>query len=133
MNTQTKEIMIECTKASDETRMSFPEVVRALKAVGVERYHSDLARSERTYYLPNGESEITVTHRVMAEPAKAFSPEAVKDALIAIQQQKISYPEFCERIAGAGCVEYIVSLSGNRTTYIGRAGDTYVEHFPANL
>lgn len=133
MDARTKEIMVECTKASDETLMSFPEVVHALRAVGVERYHSDLSRAERTYYLPNGESEVTATHKVMAEPAKAFAPQAVKAALIAIQKQEISYPEFCDRIARAGCVEYIVSLTGGRTTYIGRTGDTYVEHFPANL
>ena len=49
----------------------------------------------------------------------------------AIQKQQINYREFCERIAQAGCVGYMVSLTGRRAVYYGRSGDSYVELFPA--
>ena len=55
--------MQECTDASDQERISFPEVVMKLMQAGVERYHADLLRAEKTYYLPSGES-----HRVEAAP-----------------------------------------------------------------
>ena len=36
---------------------AFPAIVGKLIEAGVERYHADLVRSEKTFYLPNGESE----------------------------------------------------------------------------
>jgi uncharacterized protein YbcV (DUF1398 family) len=68
---------------------------------------------------------------VQATPASAFAADGVAAAVRAIQQQKIQYREFCERIAQAGCVGYIVSMAGRRAVYYGRTGDSYVEPFPA--
>ena len=52
-------VMQECTEASDQERITFPEVVMKLMQAGVERYHADLLRADKIYYLPSGES-----HRV---------------------------------------------------------------------
>jgi uncharacterized protein YbcV (DUF1398 family) len=133
MDSHTKDVIALCTKASDDSSMSFPEVVMKMREVGVERYHNDLSRAERTHYQPNGESEVVPVLKLKGEPAKTFSVEDIRDALAAIQAQQITYPEFCERIAAAGCVEYIASIAGRRVTYLGRSGDAYVEHFPAAL
>ena len=46
-----------CSRASDENSESFPVVVGKLMEAGIERYHADLVRSEKTFYLPNGWSE----------------------------------------------------------------------------
>ncbi len=130
MQADVVEVMRECTEASDQERISFPEVVMRLMQAGVERYHADLSRAEKIYYLPSGE-----LHRVPAAPlqataAAAFTADGVAAAVRAIQQQKIQYREFCERIAQAGCVGYIVSMAGRRAVYYGRTGDSYVEPFP---
>ncbi len=124
-------IMRECTEASDQERITFPEVVMKLMQTGVERYHADLLRAEKIYYLPSGESHRVPAAAVDAIPATAFAADGVAAAVRAIQQQKIQYREFCERIAQAGCVGYMVSLAGRRAVYYGRTGDSYVEPFPS--
>jgi uncharacterized protein YbcV (DUF1398 family) len=124
-------VMQECTEASDQERITFPEVVMKLMQAGVERYHADLLRAEKIYYLPSGESYRVPAAPVQATPASAFAGDGVAAAVRAIQQQKIQYREFCERIAQAGCVGYIVSMVGRRAVYYGRTGDSYVEPFPA--
>jgi len=124
--------MQECTEASDQERISFGEVVMTLMQAGVERYHADLLRAEKIYYLPSGESHRVPAARVEAMPAPMFAAEGVAAAVRAIQQRNTQYREFCERIAQAGCVGYIVSLTGRRAVYYGRTGDSYVEPFPAN-
>ena len=130
MDRTTKDVVIECTKASDEERITFPEVVKALMQVGVERYHADLLRAERTYYMPGGDSERVMGHAIQTEPAKPFCGDGVQATVRTIQAGQIQYREFCERIAAAGCVGYIVSLAGRRAVYYGRTGETYVEMFP---
>jgi uncharacterized protein YbcV (DUF1398 family) len=123
-------IMQECTDASDQERITFPEVMMKLAQAGVERYHADLLRAEKVYYLPSGESYRVDARHVQATPAPEFAANGVEAAVRAIQQQEIQYREFCERIIKAGCVGYMVSLAGRRAVYYGRTGDSYVEPFP---
>jgi uncharacterized protein YbcV (DUF1398 family) len=123
--------MQECTEASDQERISFGDVVMKLMQAGVERYHADLLRADKIYYLPSGESHRIPAAPVEATPALAFTAAGVAAAVRAIQQRQIQYREFCERIAQAGCVGYMVSLAGRRAVYYGRCGDSYVEPFPA--
>jgi uncharacterized protein YbcV (DUF1398 family) len=130
MTSETIAVLQECTDASDQERITFPEVVMKLAAAGVERYHADLLRGERTYYLPSGESHRLNAVQITEVPAAAFAAERVEAAIRAIQQQKIQYREFCDRIVRAGCVGYMVSLAGRRAVYYGRTGDNYVERFP---
>lgn len=125
------DVLRECTEASDEERVTFPEVVMKLMQAGVERYHADLLRAEKIYYLPSGESHRIAAVSIEALPANGFAPASVEAAVRAIQQQKIQYREFCERIARAGCVGYMVSLAGRRAVYYGRSGENYVEPFPS--
>ena len=124
-----KNVVVECTRASDEERVTFPDVVKALMDAGIERYHADMARGERTYYMPDGTSHCVPSHPVPAA-ATAFSDEAVEAAIRAIQKGDIRYREFCARIAAAGCVDYDVFLAGRRAVYRGRLGDSHTEWFP---
>ena len=130
MDSHARAVMRECTTASDEERITFPEVVGKLLAIGLERYHADLIRSEKTYYMPDGQSEVISAAAVAVTPAEQFSAEGVEAAVRAIQAQAIKYREFCERIAMAGCTGYFVSLAGRRAVYYGRTGDSHVEWFP---
>jgi uncharacterized protein YbcV (DUF1398 family) len=130
MDAKTRTTVEACTRASDEERMSFPDVVARLSGAGVERYHTDLLRAEKTYYLPDGASHVVAAHAVGGQVAQAFSPAAVEAAVRTIQAGRIGYNGFCEAIAAAGCVGYLVSLTGRRAVYYGRTGETYVEPFP---
>ncbi|MGE4218369.1 MAG: DUF1398 family protein [Alphaproteobacteria bacterium] len=130
MTPHVKSVVEDCTAASDTNSLTFPAVVAALAAAGVEGYHADLRRAEKTYYMPDGDS-----HRVRCAPAKgmaadAFSAEGVNAAIRAIQAGRIRYDEFCDAIIAAGCVGYHVSLAGRRAVYYGRTGDMHVEMFP---
>ena len=131
MDSKVKDVMQECTTASDEERVTFPQVVMKLMEAGVERYYADLQRHEKTYYLPNGESHVVPAKPVEAQAARDFSPSAVDAAVRAVQAGKIKYQEFCTRIMAAGCIAYLVSMAGRRAVYYGRTGEYHVEMFPA--
>jgi uncharacterized protein YbcV (DUF1398 family) len=130
MDEQVTRVMQECVQGSDEGRMAFPEVIGRLSAAGIERYYADLQRAEKTFYLPSGESCVVASERIATRPSDAFDSTGVEAAIRAIQAQSIGYKEFCDRIAEAGCVGYLVSLLGRRAVYLGRAGDSFVEPFP---
>lgn len=124
------DVALTCTHDSDRGAADFPAIVGRLMAAGVEWYHADLLRAEKTYYLPSGASVVVPCHPLTAPAAAAFSAEGVAAAVHAIQAKRIDYAEFCAHIAAAGCVSYIVSLSGRRAVYSGRTGEAYVEPFP---
>jgi uncharacterized protein YbcV (DUF1398 family) len=130
MDKAVKAVMESCTQDSDAERVTFGEVVMRLMSAGVERYHADLLRAEKIYYMPDGQSERTPCHALDAAPAEKFTASSVDAAVRAIQHGDIQYREFCARIAKAGCVGYIVSLAGRRAVYYGRTGETHVEMFP---
>jgi uncharacterized protein YbcV (DUF1398 family) len=132
MDSGVRKIMHEASRQSDAGSQSFPEIVRQLIMVGVERYHQDLLRSERTYYLPDGESEVVPNDCVATVPATSFSAAGVEAAVRAVQAGAINYKEFCRRAMAAGCVGYIVSIAGKRVVYYGRTGDNHVEYFPGS-
>ncbi|MBP2159917.1 MULTISPECIES: DUF1398 domain-containing protein [Asticcacaulis] len=123
-------VLDECTSGSDQERLTFPEVVEKLMAAGIERYHTDLQRSEKIYYLPDGTSHLAPAHTIDEVPAAIFDAPSVDAAVRAIQAGDIKYIEFCRRILQAGCVAYVVSLAGRRAVYYGRTGETHIEHFP---
>lgn len=81
--------MVEATRASDEERVTFGEVVKNLAGASIERYHADLLRGEKTYYLPNGESEVVKGKAVATAPARSFSAAGVDAAVRAIQGGRI--------------------------------------------
>jgi uncharacterized protein YbcV (DUF1398 family) len=130
MDAQVRDVIVEATRASDEERVTFGEVVMKLMQAGVERYHADLLRGEKTYYLPGGQSEVIAGDPVSVAPAREFSAAGVEAAVRDIQAGKIQYRAFCARIAAAGCVGYHVSLVGQRAVYYGRTSDIHVEWFP---
>lgn len=130
MDAAIKSVVVDCTRDSDAGTSRFPEIVARLVAAGVERYHADLVRAEKTYYLPSGESEVVPDQALHVAPALAFSAAGVDAAVRASQAGAIDYREFCRRIAAAGCTGYFVSLGGRRALYYGRTGETHVEPFP---
>ncbi len=130
MDAHVKDVVEACTRDSDAERVTFGEVVGRLMDAGVERYHADLLRGDKVYFLPAGASHAVAGDIIAGTPAEAFSADGVERAVRAIQGGHIKYKEFCERIAAAGCVAYIVSIAGRRAVYYGRTGDFHVEWFP---
>lgn len=129
MQSETQAAIETSTTGSDDGTLTFPQVVGKLAQVGVERYHTDLQRAEKTFYLPDGQSVVVHTKAIEAKVAPAFNSAGVEAAVRTIQKGEIGYLEFCERIAAAGCASYIVSLSGRRAVYYGRTGEIFVEPF----
>ena len=123
-------VMQRCSELSIRGGISFPEVVRALQEAGVERYHADFSRDEKTFYTAEGDSHVTPLG-VPAEPiSAAFDAAAVEAAIRHSQRGEISYPGFLRRIMAAGCVGYFVQIAGRRALYFGRNGETHLEPFP---
>lgn len=120
-----------CTQGSDRGTMTFPQVLALLSETGVERYYADLVRHEKTYYRHDGASCVVPAGSIDAIPSPGFDAGGVEAAIRASQARAIDYGEFCRRVLAAGCVGYVVSLSGRRAVYFGRTGETYVEPFPA--
>lgn len=131
MTPQIIDVVEECTRASDEGQTTFGHVIVQLMESGVERYHADLLRADKVYYMPDGTSHRTPCAPLVTVPAGQLDAHKIVAAIRAIQSQTITYNEFCERIAAAGCVGYLVSLTGRRAVYYGRTGDSYVEPFPS--
>jgi uncharacterized protein YbcV (DUF1398 family) len=129
MEPHVKEVVREMTEASDEERILFPDVVRALIEASVERYHANLIDGTRTYYMSDDSFEIVPSSK-SDTPAQSFSAIGVEEAVRTIQRNEIGYREFCARIAAAGCVGYFVSLTGRRAHYYGRTNEYHVEKFP---
>ena len=131
MKDEIRAVVQDCSRASDENSESFPVIVGRLIEAGVERYHADLVRSEKTFYLPDGSSAVVPSHTVSGAAATSFSAAGIEAAVRASQAGSITYRTFCERDVAAGCVGYHVSIAGRRAVYYGRSGDSHVEFFPA--
>jgi uncharacterized protein YbcV (DUF1398 family) len=129
MDEATRKIVTDVTRDSDEERSTFPEVVGRLVAAGVERYHMDMVRGERAFYMPDGTNESVFTDKY-PPVAQSFVARDVDAAVRAIQRDEIQYQEFCRRITQAGCVGYHVFITGQRVVYYGRTGEQHIEYFP---
>ncbi len=130
MHQEALAMMHECARLSDQGKITFPEVVRKLTQVGVERYHTDLCVQEHVYYMPNGETHVEPMDLPPWPVAKDFSEEWMKLAIQAIQSGEIHYMEFLRRIMLAGCVGYFVLLAGHKVQYFGRKGEIHIEPIP---
>jgi uncharacterized protein YbcV (DUF1398 family) len=135
-NQETLAVLHECSERSVAGNITFPEVVGKLMAVGVEQYHADLYRREKTYYAANGDSHVEseggLDPKVFNAGAVAakLNSVGVKEALRRIQHQEIDYQQFLRDILAAGVANYWVYLAGKRAIYVARNGDEFVEWFP---
>jgi uncharacterized protein YbcV (DUF1398 family) len=110
--------------------IAFPAVVRTLVAEGVESYHADLVRLEKTFYTPGGKTHVEKLDFPTRPIGKEFDHAEVLAALRASQAGVQEYPEFLRRVMDAGTTSYTVFLNGRRAIYFGRKGEFHVEEFP---
>lgn len=133
MNKEIINIIEDSTKKSFTKEDAFPERVKTLIGAGIERYYTDLSGIKTIYYGTDG---ATYTEKMpYPNPPKrgdTFSEKDIIEALRAIQQGEITYPDFLNRIIKAGVVNYTVFLLGRQAHYVGGKGEIYIERFPGN-
>jgi uncharacterized protein YbcV (DUF1398 family) len=133
---ETIAVLHECSERSVAGNITFPEVVSKLMTVGIDQYHADLYRREKTYYAANGDSHVEseggLDPKIFNAGAVAakLNSAGVKEALRQIQHKEIDYQQFLRDILAAGIANYWVYLAGKRAIYVARNGDEYVEWFP---
>jgi uncharacterized protein YbcV (DUF1398 family) len=121
------EVINECINKD----LSFPEQVKRLSEIGIERYYTDLFRMEKIFYTHNGESYIKrIPIENMPKTADGFNETKVIEVLRLIQKEEINYSAFIRGIVAAGTVSYTVYIDGRQVIYVGRKGEAYIEKFP---
>lgn len=62
--------------------------------------------------------------------ADRFDATAIQAAVRGAQRGEVKYPQFLQLSHRAGCVGYMVWISGRHVSYFGRRGETHIERFP---
>lgn len=125
------QIVEECTKLSEEGKITFPEVVGRLDKAGIESYAANLLVPNKIYYAGDESHEVSLKLKADRKVGAAFKQEDVIKALRAIQGSQIDYQEFLKKIMEAGVIFYLVFIKGRKAIYFGRHGEQYIENFPS--
>jgi uncharacterized protein YbcV (DUF1398 family) len=125
-----KQVIHELAIATQQGKMTFPQVVKGLLEAGVESYLVDFAAKQKTHYLKDGS-----THKVAMilnpDPVAAeFDSAGLVAAIRGAQADTVRYPEFVKRSTAAGVIGYWAFLTGKRVIYFGRKGEQHIEEFP---
>jgi len=125
-----KQVIHELAIATQQGKLTFPQVVKGLLEVGVESYLVDFAAKQRTHYLTDGTTH-TVPMILHPGPiASEFDSAALVAAIRGAQADTVRYPEFVKRSTAAGIIGYWAFLTGKRVIYFGRKGEQHIEEFP---
>lgn len=130
MNPNTKEVIEKCAHESYAGLLTFPETLGRLIEVGVESYFADYRNHSITYYLSNNEAHSVPMEIPLVEIPNSFSKDGVVSAIRGAQTDTVRYPEFLKLTMSAGCIGYIVWITGKHVSYFGRQGEVRIEHFP---
>jgi len=120
----------EVATATQQGKMTFPQVVQRLLEAGVESYFVDFATAQKTHYLKDGTAH---TVPMILEPGPVvedFDAAALVAAIRGAQADTVRYPEFVQRSTAAGVIGYWAFLTGKRVIYFGRKGEQHIEEFP---
>lgn len=131
MNREQAFVVFDVVRGSLTGEITFPEVVGRLQEIGVERYHADYSRQEKTFYWKDGESLVVTVPYAQFPTGSAFSVTKVQEAVRQSQRNEHTYLDFVEKTMAAGCVGYFVQITGRRAIYFGRNGESHVELFPS--
>ena len=125
-----KQVIHELAIATQQGKMTFPQVVKGLLEVGVESYFVDFGARQKTHYLTDG---TTHTVPMILDPgpiAAEFDSAGLVAAIRGAQADTVRYPEFVKRSTAAGVIGYWAFLTGKRVIYFGRKGGQHIEEFP---
>ena len=125
-----KHVIDELAIATQQGKLTFPQVVKGLLEVGVESYLVDFAVKQKTHYLADGTAH---TVPMILDPgpiAAEFDNAGLVAAIRGAQADTVRYPEFVKRSTSAGVIGYWAFLTGRRVIYFGRKGEQHIEEFP---
>jgi uncharacterized protein YbcV (DUF1398 family) len=131
MKTMDIKIISESLKSCVDGKASFPEHVKKVSGAGVLKYLVDLACGTVNYYGNNSEDFQAKLPNIFLKKDAVFSKTAIVEAIALIQQGKIHYLEFLEKISLAGITTYEVDIAGKNVTYVDSNGDKHIEPFPS--
>lgn len=131
MDTRTHTLITEAATGSNAGLLHFGQVIELMIRAGVESYVADYRAKRLTYFMPDGDNVTLPVEMPDTEIAQAFDPAAVKAAIRGAQQGIVMYPEFKQLTMQAGCTGYTVWIAGRHVSYVGRLGETLIEHFPS--
>jgi uncharacterized protein YbcV (DUF1398 family) len=111
-------------------KWAYPKIFDALKDAGVEYYEAEVA-THSVIYHGSGDSiaEPPPPGFTPLKPSAAFDAVGVKLA-IERNKSKPDYMVFLQEIARAGVVRYRVDMGARAVSYLGAAGQAYVEPVP---
>ena len=125
-----KQAIHELAIATQQGKLTFPQVVIGLIEVGVESYLVDFAAKQKTHYLTDGTTH-TVHMILDAGPiAPEFNGAGLVAAIRCAQADTVRYPEFVTRSTASGVIGYWAFLTGKKVIYFGRKGEQHIEEFP---
>jgi uncharacterized protein YbcV (DUF1398 family) len=130
MNPSTKEVIEESTHKSHAGLLTFPEFLGRLIEVGVESYFADYRNQSTTYYLSGNEAFAVPMTMLSIEIPLSFNKDGVISAIRGAQSDMVRYPEFLRLTMSAGCIGYIVWITGKHVSYFGHQGEVHIENFP---
>jgi uncharacterized protein YbcV (DUF1398 family) len=125
-----KQVIHELAIATQQGRMTFPQVVNGLLEVGVESYLVDFAAKQKTHYLADGATHMVPMILDPGPIAADFDAAGLVAAIRDAQADTVRYPEFVKRSTVAGVIGYWAFLTGKRVIYFGRKGEQHIEQFP---
>jgi len=125
-----KQIIHELATATQQGKMTFPQVVQGLLEVGVESYFVDFASKQKTHYLADGTMHTVAMILDPGPIAADFDNAGLVAAIRGAQADTVRYPEFVSRSTAAGVIGYWAFLTGKRVIYFGRKGEQHIEEFP---
>jgi len=121
-----KQIIHELAIATQQGKMTFPQVVKGLLEIGVESYLVDFPAKQKTHYLADG---TTHTVPMILDPgpiAAEFSGADLAAAIRGAQADTVRYPEFVKRSTAAGVIGYWAFLTGKKVIDFGRKGEQHL-------
>jgi uncharacterized protein YbcV (DUF1398 family) len=115
---------------SKREKWAYPKIFDALRGAGVEYYEADVATHDIVYHgSEDSIPEPPPQDFAPLKPGANFDAAGVKSA-IARNKTKPDYLVFLEEMARAGVLRYRVDMSRRDVTYLGAAGQAYVEKVP---
>lgn len=112
-------------------KLPFPESIKRLSEINIERYYTDLVRMEKIYYATNGDTYIErMPVEDMPKLDNHFNESGVIEVLRSIQRDEIDYHTFLRKIVTYGTASYTVYIHGKKAIYSGKSGELHIEKFP---
>ena len=117
---------IKTAHAKVKTGADFPNFIKEIKQMGVERYDVYVINGMAIYFGNDDHS---------AEGAPAYEPllievqssaEDLKEALNSHQRGETDYQTFCTQAAGAGVEKWVGDLKAMTVTYLDATGEELV-------